>query len=94
MNLADVHHLPPTLSTHQAAELLGVGVDHLWRLAREGTAPVEPLRLGRALRWPTPPLLHLLGLADPSGESSATPDLKSVGDRGEHSWQKRQEALE
>lgn len=62
MQLADVAGLPPTLTTEQAAEMLGVSKDHLWKLAREGTAPVEPLRLGASLRWPTARLADLLGL--------------------------------
>lgn len=62
MRLADALELPPTLDTPQAAELLGIGADHLWKMAREGTAPVEPLRLGRKLRWPTARLFDLLGI--------------------------------
>lgn len=62
MQLADVASLPPTLTTAQAAEMLGVGRDHLWKLAREGTAPVDPLRLGSSLRWPTAKLAALLGV--------------------------------
>jgi hypothetical protein len=64
MRLDELGALPPTLDTPQAAELLGCGPDHLWALAREGSAPVEPLRLGRKLRWPTAQLLELLGLGD------------------------------
>lgn len=62
MRLDDVGALPPTLTSAQAAELLGVSVDHLWSLARAGEAPVTPLRLGRTYRWPTARLLALLGL--------------------------------
>lgn len=58
--------LPRVLRTEQAAELLDISPDTLWRLAREGTAPVEPLRLGRALRWPTRRILELLGEVDES----------------------------
>jgi excisionase family DNA binding protein len=75
MRLSDVGSLPPTLSTEQAAELLGVGVDHLWRLARDGEAPVTPLRLGHRLRWPTSSLLRLLGMDGPPepGDPMAVP---------------------
>jgi excisionase family DNA binding protein len=62
----DVANLPAMLTTREAAELLGVGVDHLWALAREGTAPVQPVKLGRILRWPTGTLLALAGLDGPS----------------------------
>lgn len=76
MNLADTATLPPTLNSEQAAELLGVSVDHLWKLRRDGQAPVEPLQLGRTLRWPTAPLLVLLGVqrseADPEVDLTST----------------------
>jgi hypothetical protein len=61
-----VADLPVMLTTKEAAQLLGIGQDHLWALAREGTAPVQPLKLGRIYRWPTGPLLALAGLDGPS----------------------------
>lgn len=60
--MIDVGNLPPTLSTAQAAELLGISVDLLGDLARADAAPVAPLRLGRRYRWPTARLFELLGL--------------------------------
>jgi predicted DNA-binding transcriptional regulator AlpA len=54
--------LPPALDTATTAELYGISADHLWRLAREGRAPVEPLRLGRALRWPRDAVLRTLAI--------------------------------
>jgi predicted DNA-binding transcriptional regulator AlpA len=69
--IGDVGSLPFVLTSEETAEMLGVSVDHLWALAREGTAPVEPLKLGRSYRWPTARLLALLGLgpdASPSTE--------------------------
>ncbi len=80
LSLDDVAGLPVSLTTPEAASLLGVSVDHLWGLARAGTAPVEPLKLGRAYRWPTAPLLAVLGLdakggaATWSGSSDASPE--------------------
>lgn len=53
--------IPAVMTTAEAAELLRVRPDLLWKLAREGRAPVEPLRLGRSLRWPTARLLAALG---------------------------------
>jgi predicted DNA-binding transcriptional regulator AlpA len=61
--VADTTALPVVLTTEEAASLLGVSVDHLWSLARGGVAPINPLKLGRAYRWPTAPLLALLGLS-------------------------------
>lgn len=57
------HDLAPTLSTEEAAQLLGCSVDVLYDGGRAGTAPVEPLKLGTRLRWPTARLLEVLGLA-------------------------------
>ena len=73
--LRDLGDLPPTLDTAQASRLLGVSKDLLWRLAREGTAPVEPLRLGSTLRWPTARLAAVLGV-DPrtATERSTEPE--------------------
>lgn len=73
MRWADAADLPPVLTSEQVAEILGVGVDHVWAMAREGTAPIEPLRLGRSLRWPTAPLLQLLGI-QPERESTGVAD--------------------
>lgn len=71
-------HPPPTLTTYEAAEMLGTTPGTLWRLAREGSAPVQPLRLGtRMLRWPTRPILELLGLDHPNATNGA-PDQKSA----------------
>ena len=66
----EVPALPPALTTAEAAELFGVPPAHLWKLARDNAAPVPVLRLGRSLRWPTRPILEVLGLAErgPAGE--------------------------
>jgi predicted DNA-binding transcriptional regulator AlpA len=66
--IAEIGTLPTVLTSEETAELLGVSVDHLWALAREGTAPVEPLKLGRSYRWPTARLLALLGLGPDTDE--------------------------
>ena len=75
MRLADLPDLPPTLSTEETADLYGCGVDHLWKLAREGRAPVEPLHLGSRLRWPTALVLRSLGLEpeEASGDPTGAP---------------------
>lgn len=75
MELRDLGSLPPTLAAGEAAELLGVGIDHLYALERAGESPVPALRLGRKLRWPTAPLLRAIGF-DPERETTpgATPE--------------------
>lgn len=70
---------PPTLSTEQAAELLGVSRGALWAAARDGDAPVPPIRVGRCLRWPTRPVLVALGI-EQSDDSAPTPGLAAVPD--------------
>ncbi len=87
LSLDDVSRLPTVLTTDEAAPLLGVTKDFLWQLAREGTAPVQPLKLGRVYRWPTAPLLALLGLnADeppvPPGGSLSDPIDATLESRG------------
>lgn len=73
----DLERPPATLTTAELAELTRTTVDHWWKLAREGTAPVRPLRLGRQLRWPTRPVLGLLGL-DPDMANDAEPIAKKA----------------
>ena len=65
MNLPDPQ-LRPTITTEEAAKILGVGKWLLYDLARQGRAPVTPLRLGRTLRWPTARLLAALGVESPA----------------------------
>ncbi len=72
--ISDVAMLPVVLTSDEAASLLGVSTDHLWSMARDGTAPVAPLRLGRSYRWPTAPLLTLLGLTQNADEPSVGPE--------------------
>jgi hypothetical protein len=62
VRLADLAGLPPTLTTDETAVLLRVSTEHLWALARSGQAPVEPIRVGRRLRWPTAKVLGVLGI--------------------------------
>lgn len=62
MTIDDIGGLPVMSKTDEAAALFGVSVDHLWALVREGRAPIEPVKLGRAYRWPTAKLLALAGL--------------------------------
>lgn len=58
----DLSALGLTLDTETTAKVWGIGRDHLYRLVRDGEAPIEPLRLGRCLRWPTVKVLALVGI--------------------------------
>jgi hypothetical protein len=51
-----------TISTADAADLLGSSPDLLQRERGSGSLPVEPLRLGRRLRWPTVLVAEAAGL--------------------------------
>ncbi len=57
--------LPPTIGTEEAAGYFGCSTDALYAAVRNGTAPIEPLRLGSRLRWPTARVLGVLGLVLP-----------------------------
>lgn len=72
IRLDELGSLPTTLDGHQAADIFGVSYWLLLELAKRGEAPVEPLRLGRKLRWSTIAVLAAVGIearrgdADPS----------------------------
>lgn len=53
--------LPPTVDTAVAAAVLDVSCDAAYRAARNGSAPVRIVRLGRSVRWATSDLVALLG---------------------------------
>jgi predicted DNA-binding transcriptional regulator AlpA len=63
----DVASLPASLTTERAARLLGLSRVGLWGMARDGDAPVPFFHAGAAIRWPTAPILRLLGLSDDEG---------------------------
>ncbi len=76
MNLDDVASLPTVMDAGQTAAIFDCSVDHLYDLVRRGEAPVEPIRLGRSLRWPTLPVLRLLGVRpehESPGEANVVP---------------------
>jgi excisionase family DNA binding protein len=59
---AGLAQYPPTLSVHEAGELLGIGRTTAYALARADDFPVPVLRVGSQYRIPTAPLLALLGI--------------------------------
>ncbi len=64
MRLADLADLPPTLDGHRTAEILGCSYWSLLEQVKAGVCPVEPIRLGRNLRWPTATVLRTIGLEE------------------------------
>jgi hypothetical protein len=53
----------PWWTSSEVAAYLDEPVEAVWRWAREGNGPIEPLRLGgRSIRWPTAKLLRALGI--------------------------------
>ena len=64
---------PATLSTIEAAAWLGCSPERLQAERGTGRLPVEPLALGRRLRWPTVLIAKAIGLEteivlpDPAG---------------------------
>lgn len=67
----DVGRLGPSLSTAEACRLLKCSHKALWSAVRDGDCPVPHYRVGRALRFPTQPILELLGLTPATGIDSA-----------------------
>lgn len=53
---------PPTLSTPEVAEFWSCSSELLQRQVGTGLLPVEPLRLGNRLRWPTLAVAQAVGL--------------------------------
>jgi hypothetical protein len=53
---------PATLSTIEAAAWLGCSPERLQAERGTGRLPVEPLTLGRRLRWPTVLVARAIGL--------------------------------
>ena len=56
----------------------GCSVDHLWGLARTGSAPVAPLHLGRKLVWPTALVLRSVGIEPRSEVVDETSEARIV----------------
>lgn len=52
----------PTIDASTAASIFGCSVWSLYEQVKRGDCPVEPLRLGRKLRWPTARVLDAVGL--------------------------------
>ena len=76
--MIDLQAPPPTITVPEAAELLGCSSSALYEAIRDGDAPVKVLRVGRAIRIPTAPLLAELGI---TGSATPTgPHLQAVGE--------------
>ncbi len=69
VRLADGTELPPTLDGRQTAELFGCSYWSILDQAKAGTCPVQPLKLGRKLRWSTVAVLRVLGVEPMSSET-------------------------
>jgi hypothetical protein len=82
----DRAELAPTLTAAETAELLGCHVESLRELCRRGCSPVEPLRLGRALRFPTARVLEVLGIEPrddaPGAHSRGVGQILPAGQEG------------
>lgn len=73
MTRSDPLELPstPTINVAQTAALFGVSKWALYKGAKEGTLPVQPLKVGSQLRWPTGLVLSALGLDREPGAAPA-----------------------
>jgi excisionase family DNA binding protein len=66
----------PVLSAEEAFRELGVDRSTGYRAIREGTFPVEVIRVGRLIRVPTSALLRVLRLG---GDGEPDPPVDTVG---------------
>lgn len=73
---AEIATFGPTLDGRTVAGLFGISYYLLLEMTKAGSFPVEPLRLGRKLRWPTAKLLDVLGI--PPGEVRALADIREL----------------
>ncbi|WP_298800155.1 DNA-binding protein [Pseudonocardia sp. 73-21] len=62
---AVIGDLPATLDVGQVANLYGMSTWALYEAVKTGKVPVQPLRVGKKLRWPTALVLRSLGI-DPA----------------------------
>jgi predicted DNA-binding transcriptional regulator AlpA len=53
---------PATYQAKELAERLGVSTWAIYESVRQGTCPVEPIRVGKRLVWPRAKVNALLGL--------------------------------
>lgn len=66
----------PTMTAAQLARVLGLSENSLYH-AKEGTCPVEPIRVGGRLMWRTADVARVLGLV----ETPAPPDMAVMVER-------------
>jgi hypothetical protein len=69
---------PATLNTTEAAAWLGYTAETLTHKRGTGILPVEPLELGRKLRWPTIAVAAAVGLQATVVAADALPDTTTV----------------
>ena len=79
MTRDDAAQLPTTIDGHQVAELWGCSYWSVLEQVRAGTCPVEPLRLGRKLRWPTALVLLSVGIHPTSEREEGGPKAVHPG---------------
>ncbi|MFI9149515.1 DNA-binding protein [Streptomyces sp. NPDC053367] len=66
MTLEELLALPPTVNVTTAARALGIGVHKAYSLIRNGSFPVQTLRLGSTVKVPTAALWAVLGVTPPA----------------------------
>lgn len=76
--MIDLEALPPTVTVPDAAEILGCSTSAAYEAIRAGDFPVPVLRIGRAIRVPSRPLLEALGLVATDDGIDHGPDLHVI----------------
>ena len=68
---------PATMTAAEVAEALGVSEWSLYRSVREGTCPIEPIRVGRRMVWSSAKVMVLLGM-DPVAVDGASAQWQTI----------------
>ncbi|WP_327703604.1 helix-turn-helix domain-containing protein [Streptomyces decoyicus] len=73
LSVAEVLQLPAMANAKQAFAAIGVSEYTGYELVRNDEFPIEPVRIGRAIKFRRTSILALLGLEDDNGAGGATP---------------------
>lgn len=73
LSVSQVLELPAMATARQAFAAVGVSEYTGYELVRNDEFPIEPVRVGRAIKFRRASILALLGLEDDNGAGGATP---------------------
>ncbi len=62
VSLSQLRSLPPTLTAEEAGAFWSLSAWSVYEATKRGDVPVEPIRIGRSLRWATAAVLRSIGI--------------------------------